>query len=65
MPSDAPDDRARDAELKKAKAILAEYIGYIKGEPLIAHIDQNPWKVKTDLKALLVSGLTSAAGAIG
>ena len=59
------DDRSRDAELKNAKAILAEYIGYMKGEPLIAHIDQNPWKVKIDLKALLIGGLTSAAKAIG
>jgi hypothetical protein len=38
-----------------AKAILTEYIGYMRGEPLIAHIDQNPWKVKIDLKALLIA----------
>ena len=63
--SDAPDDRARDAELKNAKTILTEYIGYIKGEALIAHMDQNPWKVKVDLKTLLVGGLTNAAKAIG
>jgi hypothetical protein len=63
--SNAPDDRSRDAELKNAKAILTEYIGYMRGEPLIAHMDQNPWKVKIDLKALLVGGLTSAAKAIG
>ena len=63
--SEALDDHARDAELKNAKAILTEYIGYIKGEPLIAHMDQNPWKVKIDLKALLVGGLTSAAKVIG
>ena len=63
--SNAADDRARDDELKKAKAILTEYIGYMKGEPLIAHMDQNPWKVRIDLKALLVGGLTDAAKAIG
>jgi hypothetical protein len=63
--SSAADDRARDAELRNAKAILAEYIAYMKGEPLIAHIDQNPWKVKIDLKVLLVGGLTHAAKAIG
>ena len=63
--SNAADDRSRDAELKNAKAILAEYIGYMKAEPLIAHIDQNPWKVKIDLKVLLVGGLTNAAKAIG
>jgi hypothetical protein len=37
----------------------------VKSQPLIAHIDENPWKLKTDLKALLVGGLTSAAAAIG
>jgi hypothetical protein len=63
--SNAPDDRTREAELKNAKAILTEYISYVKGEALIAHMDQNPWKVKVDLKTLLVSGLTSAAKAIG
>ena len=61
----AGDDSARKAELKSAKAILAEYIAYVKGEPLVAHVDQNPFDVKTDLKALLVAGLTNAAKAIG
>ena len=63
--SNAQDDRTRDAELKNAKAILTEYIGYFKGEALIAHVDQNPWKVKVDLTTLLVGGLTNAAKAIG
>ena len=63
--SKTADDSARQAELEKAKAILAEYIGYMKSEPLVAHIDQNPFKVKTDLKALLIGGLTHAAKAIG
>jgi hypothetical protein len=61
----ATDDAARKAELKRAKAILAEYIAYVKGESLVAHIDSNPFEVKTDLKALLVTGLTNAAKAIG
>jgi hypothetical protein len=63
--SNAADDRARDAELANAKSILTEYIGYLKGEPLVAHMDQNPWKVKIDLKPLLIGGLTTAAKAIG
>lgn len=63
--SNAKDDRAREAELKTAKSILTEYIGYMKSEPLVAHMDQNPFKVKTDLKALLIGGLTTAAKAIG
>ena len=61
----AKDDSARNAELKNAKAILTQYIGYVKGEPLVAHMDQNPFGVKTDLRALLAGGLTDAARAIG
>ena len=61
----AGDDGARKAELKNAKALLTEYIVYVKSEPLIAHMDQNPFGVKTDLRALLATGLTDAAKAIG
>ena len=61
----AADENARKAELKSAKAILTEYIGYVKSEQLVAHVDQNPFAVKTDLRGLLVAGLTSAAKAIG
>lgn len=61
----AADDAAHEAELKNSKALLTEYINYVKSEPLIAHVDQNPFGVKTDLKALLVGGLTQAAKAIG
>jgi hypothetical protein len=61
----AADEGARTAELKNAKAILASYINYVKSEPLVAHIDQNPFEVRTDLKVLLVGGLTDAAKAIG
>jgi hypothetical protein len=61
----AADESARKAELKRAKAILAEYIAYVKGESLVAHIDGNPFDVKTDLKGLLVNGLTKAAKVIG
>lgn len=61
----AADDNAREAELKRAKAILTEYINYVKSEQLVAHIDQNPFDVKTGLRSLLVTGLTNAAKAIG
>ena len=61
----AADDSAQQAELKNAKSILAEYISYVKSEPLVAHMDQNPFDVKTDLKALLAGGLADAAKAIG
>jgi len=61
----AADDSARKAELDNAKAILAEYIAYVKSEALVAHVDQNPFGVKTELRALLAAGLTDAAKAIG
>ena len=44
---------------------LTEYIGCVKSQSLIADIDENPCKLKTDLKVLLVGGLTTAATAIG
>jgi hypothetical protein len=61
----AADDSALRAALKNAKSILAEYINYVKNEPLVAHIDRNPFKVKTDLRALLAAGMTDAAKVIG
>ncbi len=61
----AANDGARKTELKNAKAILTEYIVYVKSEPLVAHMDGNPFGVQTDLKALLIGGLTQAAKAIG
>jgi hypothetical protein len=61
----AADESAQKAELKNAKSILTEYVNYVKNEPLVAHMDQNPFDVKTDLKALLAGGLADAAKAIG
>jgi len=61
----AGDDGARRAELKNARALLTEYIVYVKSEPLIAHMDANPFGVKMGLRALLAAGLTDAAKAIG
>ena len=60
----AKDDAAREAELATAKALCAQYIGFVKGDPLVAHIDQNPFGVKTGLAALLGAGLGAAAKAI-
>ena len=58
------DPSGRRSELQKAKAILAEYINYVKAEPLIAHIDSNPFGVKTNLKAILSGSLTHMAQAM-
>ena len=58
-----PSDR-RDA-LREAKAILAEYIRYVGSEPLIAHLDGNPFGVKTEIRSTLSASLTKLARAIG
>ena len=58
------DGAARKTELANTKAMLTQYIGYVTSEPLVAHIDRNPFGVKTDLQTLLASGLKSAAQAI-
>jgi hypothetical protein len=52
------------AELKNSKAILVQYITYVKSEPLIAHIDSNPFGVQTNLKQTLTDSLTHMAQAI-
>jgi hypothetical protein len=60
----AKDEAVRKAELKNAKIILAGYIQYVKSEPLIAHVDKNPW-VKIDLKKTLIDTITHMAQSIG
>lgn len=55
----------RNTALQEAKVILADYIRYVRSEPLIDHLDNNPFGVKTDLKATLSKSLTQLAQAIG
>jgi hypothetical protein len=59
------DAGGRGAALQESKAILAEYIRYVRSEPLLDHLDSNPFGVKTDLKATLTKSLTQLARAIG
>jgi hypothetical protein len=59
-----PDAAARREELKNAKSILTGYIEYVKSEPMIAHIDANPFGVDTQLKAALMDSLTHLAKSI-
>jgi hypothetical protein len=61
----AKDAAARSAELKNSKTLLADYIKYVKAEPMIAHIDSNPFGIKTNLKQTLTASLTQMAQAIG
>ena len=62
--ANAQDAGERRAELGIAKAILADYIRYVGSEPLIAHLDANPFGVKTDLKVMLTASLTKLARTI-
>jgi hypothetical protein len=63
--SETQDPELRGAALQESKSILAEYIRYVRSEPLIAHLDRNPFGVKMDLKATLAKSLTHVAKAIG
>lgn len=60
----AKDEAARKAELAKAKALLTEHIKYVQSEPLIAHIDSNPFGVETNLKKTLMASFTHMAKVI-
>jgi hypothetical protein len=60
----ATDDAERKAELKNAKGILTGYMNYVKSEPLIAHIDANPFGIDTNLKKVLIGAITHVAQAI-
>lgn len=62
---DAADAAAMKSALAKARALVAEYGSYVKGEPLVAHMDRNPFGTKPGLQALLADGLAKAAKAIG
>ncbi len=59
--SKAPGDAARVPELKKAQGIMQEYLQYVKSEPLIDHMDDNPFGVKTSLKKVITDALRHLA----
>jgi hypothetical protein len=59
------DAAARATELKNSKSVLIDYIKYVTSDPLIAHIDSNPFGVKTNLKKTLSDSLTQMSHAIG
>ena len=63
--SETSEESTRVSKIGRAKALLAEHIRYIRSEPLITQIDQNPFGVQTNLRSLLVSALTDAAKALG
>ena len=61
----AGDEAAKKAELKNSKAIMIEHLKFVKSEPLVAHIDSNPFGVSVNLKKILTDTLTNMAEAIG
>lgn len=61
--TDDPD--TRNGALQRAKAILGETMRYVRSEPLIEHIDRNPFGVPTYLKATLAGSLAHLAKTIG
>ena len=63
--SETQDPAGRAAALQESKTILAEYIRYVRSEPLIEHLDSNPFGVKMNLKATLAKSLAQVATAIG
>jgi hypothetical protein len=61
----ATDAKDRADGLKLAKTLLAEHVKFVKSEPMIAHIDSNPFGVKTDLQGTLTKSLKHVASALG
>jgi peptidoglycan hydrolase-like protein with peptidoglycan-binding domain len=52
------DATKRKAEIANAKTILADYVAFVKSEPLIDHIDKNPFGVNAQVKKTITSSLT-------
>jgi len=62
--NNAKDMASRTAELQNAKSLITEHIKFVKAEPIIAHIDSNPFGVDTNLRKTLTASLTEVAQAI-
>ena len=62
--AETDDPASRKQLLQEAKVIIGEYIRYVRSEPLIDHLDNNPFGIKTNLKATLSASLTQVARAI-
>jgi len=60
----ADDEAERKQHLQTAKALLAEHIKYVQSEPLIAHIDANPFGVQANIKKTLMASFAHLAKTI-
>ena len=54
---------ARDSALFNVKRVIGDNIAYVNSNPLVAHIDSNPFH-KTDLKATIAASLRQAVQAL-
>jgi hypothetical protein len=61
----AKDAGERRTKLKNCKAMVAQHIQYVKSEPLIAHMDKNPFGVQTNFQRIVTDHLLHVAQAIG
>ena len=54
----AKDPAKRKTELAGAKTILADYIAFVKSEPLIDHLDNNPFGIRPQVRKTITDSLT-------
>jgi hypothetical protein len=60
----ATDPAQRQKALDESKTTLTEYVQYIKSEPLIGHLDNNPFGVQMELMATMTKSLKALGGAL-
>jgi len=61
----AKDPAERKAKLQNCKALIASKIQYVKSEPMIAHMDRNPFGVAMNCQRMITDHLVHVAQAIG
>lgn len=53
----APNEGVRAQEIAAAKQILVEYMSFVRDEPLIDHVDSNPFGVDTKVRKVISDSL--------
>jgi peptidoglycan hydrolase-like protein with peptidoglycan-binding domain len=61
----AKDPAEKKAKLQACKALIASKIQYVKSEPMIAHMDRNPFGVAMNCQRMITDHLVHVAQAIG
>jgi hypothetical protein len=57
----APDDTSRKTELANSKEIIKGYLKAMASDPLVGHLDDNPFGVDMNIKLVLTKSLTQLA----